>query len=309
MKDVLLRIKNAAANISGGAAAKHDTELIGNTEAKRLILVAEELLPTQLIASPLKHVCGIICESGGPTSHAAILAKALHIPMLIADKTVQGKIKSGDSLLLDCQSGQCYVRPKAELLRQFRQPLAHFRALKQSSLALPEEVPPREQPKTRDGVEVRLAGNVTLFSELVNLHNIGVHEIGLYRTEFMFMIRNMMPSEEDQFRVLSRLVEASKGNPVCIRALDIGGDKPLPYINWEKEDNPSLGWPAQPESCFLYAISNSCIRRDIYAANGLEKARQSLLDEGLDEHRLACWRPALALTACAAVLFRSAPMT
>ncbi|MFA6723477.1 MAG: phosphoenolpyruvate--protein phosphotransferase [Lentisphaeria bacterium] len=310
LKDVLLRIKNAAANISGGAAAKHDTELIGNTEAKRLILVAEELLPTQLIASPLKHVCGIICESGGPTSHAAILAKALHIPMLIADKTVQGKIKSGDSLLLDCQSGQCYVRPKAELLRQFRQPLAHFRALKQSSLALPEEVPPREQPKTRDGVEVRLAGNVTLFSELVNLHNIGVHEIGLYRTEFMFMIRNMMPSEEDQFRVLSRLVEASKGNPVCIRALDIGGDKPLPYINWEKEDNPSLGWRglrfllSNPE--FLHSHLRAILRTsalgkvsimfpmvgDIYdleqAKSALEKARQSLLEEGLafdEKHR------------------------
>ena len=310
LKDVLLRIKNAAANISGRAAAKRDAESNGNTEAKRLILVAEELLPTQLIASPLKHVYGIICESGGPTSHAAILAKALHIPMLIADKSVQGKIKSGDSLLLDCQSGLCYIKPTPELLRQFRQPLAHFRSLKQCSQVQPEERPPQDLPKTQDGIEVRLAGNITLFSELANLHNIGVREIGLYRTEFMFMIRNVMPSEDEQFRVLSRLVEASKGNPVCIRALDIGGDKPLPYIKWEKEDNPSLGWRGLrfllSNPGFLHSHLRAILRTsalgkvsimfpmvgDIYdleqAREALDKARDSLQKDGIpfdEKHR------------------------
>ncbi|NMA20868.1 MAG: phosphoenolpyruvate--protein phosphotransferase [Lentisphaerae bacterium] len=304
VKDVLLRIKNAAANIirNGGTVHDGNGENVHHTD-KRIILVAQELLPTQLIASPLKHVCGIICESGGPTSHAAILAKALHIPMLISDKGTQSRISSGNTLLLDCQSGLCYLKPTAALLRQYRQPLALFRRLKQAAASENTEQEPADVPQTLDGVTVHLAGNITLFSELANLHNAGVREVGLYRTEFMFMIRNAMPDEEEQFRVISRLVSAAKGDPVTIRALDIGGDKPLPYINWEHEDNPSLGWRglrfllSNPE--FLHTHLRAILRTsalgpvsimfpmvgDLYdllqAKEALEKAQSSLREDGI----------------------------
>ncbi|MFA6929541.1 MAG: phosphoenolpyruvate--protein phosphotransferase [Lentisphaeria bacterium] len=303
LKDVLLRIKNAAANIvRNGGKDQEEIAEPGHTD-KRIILVAQELLPTQLIASPLKHVCGIICESGGPTSHAAILAKALHIPMLISNKGMQSQISSGNNLLLDCQSGLCYLKPTAALLRQYRQPLALFRHMKQASMSENMDADPADHPQTMDGTEVHLAGNITLFSELANLQNAGVREIGLYRTEFMFMIRNTMPDEEEQFRVFSRLVSAAKGNSVTIRALDIGGDKPLPYINWGREDNPSLGWRglrfllSNPE--FLHTHLRAILRTSalgpvrimfpmvgdqydlLQAKEALDRARESLLQDGI----------------------------
>jgi len=303
LKDVLLRIKNAAANIIRNGGTDHEEIAESVHTDKRIILVAQELLPTQLIASPLKHVCGIICESGGPTSHAAILAKALHIPMLIGNKGMQNQIGSGNNLLLDCQSGLCYLKPTATLLRQYRQPLALFRRLKQAAASENSEQEPDDTPQTLDGTTIHLAGNITLFSEFANLQNAGVREVGLYRTEFMFMIRNAMPDEEEQFRVISRLVSAAKGNPVTIRALDIGGDKPLPYINWGREDNPSLGWRglrfllSNPE--FLHTHLRAILRTsalgpvsimfpmvgDLYdllqAKDALEKARESLRSDGI----------------------------
>lgn len=242
IKDVLLRLKNAATNIrQPGHPDDEESKTADTSHSLRLILVAKELLPTQLVASPLKQVAGIICESGGPTSHAAILARALSIPMLVGIDDIQNKVAPGDNILIDCASGLCFLHPTRQLLRQYRQPLAHFRNL-QNATRSDSEQEPRADPVTLDGTPVHLMGNITLFSELAALHSVGVFDIGLYRTEFMFMIRNAMPDEDEQVRVLSRLIEASRGADVTIRALDIGGDKPLSYIDWGHEENPSLGW-------------------------------------------------------------------
>lgn len=303
LKDVLLRIKNAATNIVYDEVGDEVEFVEPKGENKRIILVAQELLPTQLIASPLKQVCGIISESGGPTSHAAILAKALHIPMMIGGKGISQQISSGNSMLLDCQSGVCYIQPSTELLRRYRQPLILQKRVKQSAGAEITLSEPMDNPVTLDGETVQLAGNITLFSELTALQNVGVREIGLYRTEFMFMIRNAMPDENEQYRVISRLVQAAKGSPVTIRALDIGGDKPLPYVDWGKEDNPSLGWRglrfllSNPE--FLHSHLRALLRTtalgpvnimfpmvgDVHdlklAKRALEKAQESLEKDSL----------------------------
>ncbi len=242
IKDVLLRLKNAAANIrSGRLADGNPVEDKPSRPERKIVLVARELLPTQLIASPLKNVNGIICESGGQTSHAAILAKALRIPMLIGIKELPDIVKAGDNILLDCQAGLCFLHPTTELIKQYGQPLIHSRKIRSRVLDFPD-CSFADSPRTQDGAVVHLSGNITLFSELPNLHRVGIGDIGLYRTEFMFMIRNNMPDEDEQFRIISRLVEAAKGRPVTVRALDIGGDKPLPYVDWGQEANPSLGW-------------------------------------------------------------------
>ncbi|NLZ62919.1 MAG: phosphoenolpyruvate--protein phosphotransferase [Lentisphaerae bacterium] len=242
IKDVLLRLKNAAASIRNGQQSQDRlTEEKPSRPERKIILVARELLPTQLIASPLKNVNGIVCESGGQTSHAAILAKALRIPMLIGIKELPDIVRSGDKILLDCQAGLCYLHPTTELIKQYAQPLVQSRKMRVSALPV-DDCPVDDSPRTQDGAVVHLSGNITLFSELPTLHSMGVRNIGLYRTEFMFMIRNNMPDEDEQVRIISRLVKAAKGSPVTIRALDIGGDKPLPYVDWGQEANPSLGW-------------------------------------------------------------------
>ena len=244
IKDVLLRVKTAADNLSvaGQPTSDEGAEDGLKLPERRIILVAKELLPSQLITSPLTQICGIVCENAGATSHAAILAKALRIPMLGSLTGVFQKVKSGDILLVDCRSELCFVKPSKELIKQYSNPLRHFRRKVSDS---GQNVPPSsldDNPKTLDGTAVHLAGNITLLSEMPSLRANGIRDVGLYRTEFMFMIRNSMPDEEEQFRILSRLVAATDGAALNIRALDIGGDKPLSYFTWEHEDNPSLGW-------------------------------------------------------------------
>jgi len=165
----------------------------------------------------------------------------LRIPMLIGIKELHDIVKAGDNILLDCQAGLCFLHPTTELIKQYGQPLIHSRKIREHALDF-EDCPANDNPCTQDGAVVHLSGNITLFSELAALHSVGIRDIGLYRTEFMFMIRNNMPDEEEQFRIISRLVQSANGSPVTVRALDIGGDKPLPYVDWGQEANPSLGW-------------------------------------------------------------------
>ena len=236
IEDVLLRLLNAANNQA--ATARKTSQAPDNP----IVLVARELFPSQLLASPLKHACGIVCESGGATSHATILARALRIPMVIGIKDIQNIMQPGDQLLVDGGTGLCFPSPSQELLKQYKFALNNAKKLREANAGRESTPPPlNDTPCTQDGTPVHLCGNITLFAEMAALHAAGAREVGLYRTEFMFMIRNAMPDEETQYHVISRLVQAANGAPVAIRALDIGGDKPLPYLKWDEELNPSLG--------------------------------------------------------------------
>ncbi|MGI5924300.1 MAG: phosphoenolpyruvate--protein phosphotransferase [Lentisphaeria bacterium] len=238
IKDVMLRLKNAADNLRGSQEPPPaDVPKTGNQ--RRIILVARELLTSQLVSVPLKHICGIICEEGGTTSHTAILARALQIPMLVGVPGIMLKARSGDCVIMDCGSDSCYLRASTALLRRFAGPIRLYRNSRQN---ISDTVPPEGVLATADGASVRLMGNITLLSEVVSMHHYGIRDIGLYRTEFMFMIRNAMPSEEDQFSIFSRMLKAAAGATVTIRLLDAGGDKPLPYFKADQEDNPALGW-------------------------------------------------------------------
>jgi len=242
VKDVLLRLKIAADNL-GTDNSQSDEPTSMKTPERRLILVARELLPTQLLASPVRQVCGIVCESGGSTSHAAILARALRIPMLCNVTNLLKYIKPGNVILLDCQAENCFLSPDLDTVRLYQNALNRYRhKIGPESTADATAMPLDDSPATIDGCAVHLAGNITLFSEMPSLAANGIQDVGLYRTEFMFVIRNAMPDEDEQVRILTRLVKAAGRGQVTIRALDIGGDKPLSYVQWGDEDNPSLGW-------------------------------------------------------------------
>ena len=295
VEDVLLRLFNAANNLADETAAS------AAADGASFVLVARELLASQLVASPLKQVCGIVCESGGATSHAAIVARALRIPMLVGITNIHHLVTSNDRLLVDCQSGLCFLNPEKGLLREYQAVLTSSRRLRGTPVDPQAEAD--DTPSTKDGTAVKLCGNITLFSEMPALHTAGIREIGLYRTEFMFLIRPSMPDEHTQYRVVKRLVDAAGGAPVVVRALDIGGDKPLPYIHWEDEENPSLGLrgfrflQANPEltRTHLRAILRACTApqvsllfpmiADIYdwrsAKAAVEDACRSLEAEGI----------------------------
>ena len=238
IKDILLNVKDAADNLRHIKPNNRDEyQLLGE---KNIIVVAKELLPSQLVALPLRNITGIICEEGGSTSHVAILARALQKTMLVGVNGIADYVAPNDSILLDCNAGLCYLKPNIPLLRQFAESLRVTRDRNRQMRS--EDAHGVQDSKTSDGTSVHFAGNIALLSELSAIHHYGLEEIGLYRTEFMFMIRNELPTEAEQFNVLKKMVTGA-GHPVNVRLLDAGGDKPLPYMNiWDKEENPSLGW-------------------------------------------------------------------
>ncbi len=236
IKDVLLRIKNAADNLRDDTVASE----AGLYSSRHVILCARELLPSQLVSIPRGHIYGILCEHGGTTCHTAILARALQIPMLVGVTGLLSKVRSGDNVLIDCNAGRCYLRPSDDLVKQFREPLRLAHRHRKRKAEPP--TPMSEETITLDGGKIRFAGNIALLSEMPTLRHYGIPEIGLYRTEFLFMIRNSLPSEEEQFDVFKRMMDAAEGIPVTFRVMDAGGDKPLPYLNIGQEDNPALGW-------------------------------------------------------------------
>ena len=297
IQDVLLHLMNAVRN-PYETTSTHDA-----ATTTPIVLVARELFPSQFLAAPLKRVCGIVCTTGGATSHAAILARALRIPMLVDVPEIHDLVKPADKLLVDCRAGLCFLNPNDLLLKEYQLALnisRRNRQIPQNAL----QVPVDDLPATQDGTPVKLCGNITLFSELPALHSAGIRDVGLYRTEFMFMIRNNTPEEEIQFGVLKRLVDGADGAEVIIRALDIGGDKPLPYIPWGNELNPSLGWrglrflQTNPEIAMphLRAILRNCLSRNVkllfpmVSDKGdlmrvkelVRKAQKSLAEEGLE---------------------------
>jgi len=234
MKDVILRIFEAVESVEG--RARKSEKVRRHTAANRPVAVARELLPSQLVRLPLANLAGIVCEQGGTTSHAAILARALRLPMIAGVQHATVRIHRDDPLLLDCTTGCCYVRPSADTITRFRPALSYRKDDKQPASSEPTPA------LTSDGTPIRVGGNISLISEMPLLRQYGAMGVGLYRTEFMFMIRGVFPSEDEQYDVFRRVVEGAGGPSVCIRVLDVGGDKPLSYVDFSQETNPYLGW-------------------------------------------------------------------
>jgi phosphotransferase system enzyme I (PtsP) len=231
LKDVLLRLCETVNEIKSGSVENTLQPLIH----EHRILIANELLPSDLIKLPLGQIDGIICRKGGVAAHAAILARALNLPAVVGVKGALDKIEDGDDLILDSVSGNIYLNPTDEVTEQY------------AARITPEEVggPDIKYPKgpalTADGTEVVLRANISLLCETGLLEKYGACGIGLYRTEFLYMIRDYCPNEEEQFSIFKRIIEAAKGEEVNVRVLDVGADKAVNYMNLGKEENPALG--------------------------------------------------------------------
>ncbi len=230
LKDVLLRIYKIVRSIRG-AETKSEIEV----EHSRQIIFTNELLPSDLFKMPIDKIAGIVCERGGATAHVAILARALNIPAIMGAKDTISQVRANDEVILDCHAENVYIRP-SENVR------AHFRDLLALTSSEPDDSLLDKDSVTEDGTEISLRANISLISETSVLRRYGAKGIGLYRTEFLFMIREYMPSEDSQYQVYLKIFKEVKGEEVTVRVLDIGADKPLPYVKIPQEDNPVLGW-------------------------------------------------------------------
>jgi phosphotransferase system enzyme I (PtsP) len=227
LRDVGLRILNALGEAKQSRTAHNDSEG-GN------IVAAVELLPSDLIYLSTRKILGILCETGGLTSHAAILARSLGIPCFMGIPGLTSYLRNNTRVIMDGNSGLIYIDPDAHVQREYSRLLED---LGTRMLAVPSF-----ESVTRDGERIRLSGNLSLISDLELMDQYGIEGVGLYRSEFFFMIRSSFPDEETQFEIYRRVLERCGPHGATFRLLDVGGDKPLKYFDWGKEENPSLGW-------------------------------------------------------------------
>ena len=203
------------------------------------IIVAEDLTPSDTAQLNRTFVKGFTTNVGGMTSHSAIMAHSMEIPAVVGTKMATTEIQHGDLIIVDGIKGEVHINPTREVIAKFEKKQVRFEEKKAEWAKLINE-----QTITSDGHYVELAANIGTSEDLESVINNGGEAIGLYRTEYLYMGRNELPSEEEQFNSYKAVLEGMDGKPVVVRTLDIGGDKDLPYLNLPKELNPFLGFRA-----------------------------------------------------------------
>ncbi len=203
------------------------------------VLVTHDLVPSMTAGLDRDNVVGIVTETGGMTSHSAILARALEIPAVLAVPDAVRKLPEGAQVIVDGGEGAVAVAPDEAELAAAR---VRQEALRREKEALQRFV--GKKTVTADGCQVELFGNIGSVDDARAVVDNDGEGVGLFRTEFLFMDGGAMPTEEEQFRAYQQAALIMKGRPVIIRTLDIGGDKDIPYLGLEKEDNPFMGFRA-----------------------------------------------------------------
>jgi phosphotransferase system enzyme I (PtsP) len=205
---------------------------------KRLI-VATEILPSDLATMEIDKILGIVTEKGDVNSHAAIIARSLGIPAVVGVEGLLRHLSLKDEIIIDGNSGHIYINPEDRIKTEYVR-LQNDYSGKRRELEELRDVP----AVTKDGARITLKANIGLISDIrIALMN-GAEGVGLYRTEFPFMARKQFPDRQEQHLTYSRILEGFPGQPVTFRTLDIGGDKALPYFAHPHEENPFMGWRA-----------------------------------------------------------------
>jgi phosphotransferase system enzyme I (PtsP) len=238
VEDVVLRI-----------LANLDRKVRDYAVARGRVAIARELYPSDILTLSSEGARGIVQVSGGITSHVAILARSLQIPMIIVDNPQLMNIPPGTTIIMDGDSGSVYINPHPDAVASFRERIRTLRHIKRTK---PDVKP---ETYTRDGTRVRLMANINLFSDLKLSMDLNAEGVGLYRTEFPFLIRGDFPTEAEQYVIYRRIVENSSGKEITFRTLDIGGDKIMSYFEDYHEPNPFLG---------LRSIRFSLQNRDLF---------------------------------------------
>ena len=214
------------------------------------VLVARDLTPSMTAGIIPEKIAGVLTEVGGRTSHSAILARAMEIPAVLSIEGICSQVKNGDTVVLNGTTGEAIVNPDEETIAVYEKMLEDYR--KERELLKQYTGKPTV---SKDGTKVELVCNIGKPKDAKKAVECDGEGIGLFRTEFLFMDRDTIPTEEEQFEAYKSVAETMAGKPVIIRTLDIGGDKEIPYLGLEKEENPFLGFRA---------IRFCLQRRDIY---------------------------------------------
>ncbi|HEY8875187.1 MAG TPA: phosphoenolpyruvate--protein phosphotransferase, partial [Desulfosporosinus sp.] len=207
---------------------------------EKVVLFAHDLTPSDTAQLDKDKVVGIVTNIGGRTSHSAIMARSMEIPAVVGMQDLVEKIKAGDFVIVDGSEGKVFINPTEDLIQSYKEKQTRYEAQRQELKKLVS------QPSmTPDGHQVELVANIGNPQDALVAVTNGAEGIGLYRTEFLYMGRQELPSEEEQFEAYKAVaVMFGKEHQVVIRSLDIGGDKALPYLDMPKEMNPFLGYRA-----------------------------------------------------------------
>ncbi len=210
-----------------------------STIDKEVIVIAEDLTPSDTAQLNKDYVKAFVTDIGGRTSHSAIMARSLEIPAIVGAGVVTEEIVDGTELLVDGTTGEVIVDPTDEQVATFEKAAAEFEELKAQWETLKDE-----ETRTKDGKHVELAANIGTPKDVPGVIENGGEGVGLYRTEFLYMDSNELPTEDEQYEAYKKVLEAMDGKPVVVRTMDIGGDKELPYLDLPDEMNPFLGYRA-----------------------------------------------------------------
>ena len=269
LNDRLLR------HLSGEAHGKR--ELPDNA-----ILIARNLGPADLLEYDRTKLKGILLEEGSAASHASIIARALDIPCVGRLIGLRDRVSQGDQVIVDAETGEAYLRPRPDVIKAIEARM-QVRAQQRAVFARLRDTP----PVTKDGVHITLLMNAGLEIDLDILRETGAEGIGLFRTEFQFMVAEELPRTNAQTQLYSRVMDSADGMPVTFRTLDLGGDKVLPYLQADFEDNPAMGWRAVRMGLDRPALLRLQLRALISAARGRELRVMFPLIASVDEFRAA----------------------
>ena len=230
MRDIKTRLQKAVLGLE-------DVDL-SELEADS-ILIAKDLTPSMTAGLDPEKVAGIITQFGGTTSHSAILARALEIPAILSVAEILDKVSDKDLICMNGESGELYINPSQEIIEDFKK-----KQIEQIEFKKVLETYKGKESVSKDGRKVEIAANIGKPGDIKKVLEYDADGIGLFRTEFLFMDRDSIPSEEEQFEAYKKVAVAMGDKPVIIRTLDIGGDKEIPYMNISKDENPFLGYRA-----------------------------------------------------------------
>ncbi|MBT7232050.1 MAG: phosphoenolpyruvate--protein phosphotransferase [Rhodospirillaceae bacterium] len=228
-----------------------------------IILFARNMGPAELLDYDRSHLKGLVLEEGSATTHVAIVAKALDIPVIGRAGDVMGVVENNDRVVLDGDNAEVHIRPSEEALQSFADTLNQRQqriAAYSSLLDVPAE--------TKDGLRMSLNINAGLFVDVQNMLDTGADGIGLYRTEIPFMESSDFPDVDRQAELYKRIIDQSAGKPVIFRTLDVGGDKGLPYWKMDEGENPAMGWRAVRVALDRPGLLRHQFRALIRAADG-----------------------------------------
>ena len=246
------------------------------------ILIARNLGPADLLEYDRTRLKGILLEEGSPASHASIIARALDIPCVGRLQGLRDRVSEGDPVIVDADNGEAFLRPRPDVIEAINARIL-VRAQQRAEFARLRETP----ADTRDGSHIQLLMNAGLELDLEILPATGAEGIGLFRTEFQFMVAEELPRITAQTQLYARVLDAAGDMPVTFRTLDLGGDKVLPYLQADFEDNPAMGWRAVRMGLDRPALLRLQLRALISAARGRELRVMFPLIASVDEFRAA----------------------